>query len=103
MQLQTLKPLAQHLMMEHFTQGEDILVRLSPTHLLTLSEGKNVKVEILGQSQCLTSKSQSLTNHQSTKIMNEKTYHLHYSALIGTLEDDMWIIDIGASTHMIRD
>jgi hypothetical protein len=72
-QLQTLKPLAQHLMMEHFTQGEDILVCLSPAHLLALSEGKNVKIEILGQSQCLTNQSQSLTSYQSTEIMNERT------------------------------
>jgi hypothetical protein len=35
--------------------------------------------------------------------MNEKTNHLHYSALTGTLEDDMWIIDSGASRHMIGD
>jgi hypothetical protein len=35
--------------------------------------------------------------------MNEKTDHLHYSALIGNIEDDMWIIDIGASRHMIGD
>jgi hypothetical protein len=83
-------------MMEHLTQGEDILVRLSPAHLLALSEGKNVKVEILGQSQ-------SLTSYQSTKIINEKTDHLHYSALTGTLEDDMWIIDSGASRHMTGD
>jgi hypothetical protein len=55
----TLKTLAQHLMMEHLTQGEDILVHLSSVHLSTLSEGKNVKVEILSQSQ-------SLTNYQST-------------------------------------
>jgi hypothetical protein len=61
-------------MMEHLTQGEDILVRLSLAQLLALSEGKNVKVEILG-------KSQSLTNYQSIEIMNEKTDHLHYSAL----------------------
>jgi hypothetical protein len=74
-------------MMEHLTQGEDILVRLSPAHLLALSEGKNIKVEILGR--------QSLTSYQSTEIMNEKTDHLHYSALTGTLEDDMWIIDSG--------
>jgi hypothetical protein len=80
-------------MMEYLTQGEDILVRLGPLHLLALSEGKNVKVEILGQSQ-------SLTIYQSTKIMNEKTDHLHYSALTVTLEDDMWIIDSGASKHM---
>jgi hypothetical protein len=87
-------------MMEHLTQGEDILVNLSPTHLLAGSEGKNVKVEILGQSQRLTSQSQILTNYQSTKIMNEKTDHLHYSSLTGTLEDDMWIIENGASRHM---
>ena len=78
-------------MMEHLTQGEYIQVRLSPAHLLALSEGRNVKVEILGQ---------SLTNHQSTKVMNEKTNHLHYSTLTGTLEDDMWIIDNEASRHM---
>jgi hypothetical protein len=35
--------------------------------------------------------------------MNEKTNHLHYSALTGTLEDDMWIIDSGASRHMKED
>ena len=83
-------------MMEYLTQGEDILVRLSPTHLLALSEGKNVKVDILGQSQ-------SLTSYQSTKIKNEKTDHLHYSTLTGALEDDMWIIDSGASRHMTGD
>jgi hypothetical protein len=87
-------------MMEHFTQGEDILVHLNTTNLLALSEGKHVKVEILGQSQCLTSQSQILTNYQSTKIMNEKADHLHYSTLIGTIEDDMWIIDSGTSRHM---
>jgi hypothetical protein len=78
-------------------------VHLNPTHLLAFSEGKNVMVDILGQSQRLTSQSQSLTNYQSTKIMNEKMDHLHYSALTGTLEDDMWIIDSGASRHMIGD
>jgi hypothetical protein len=35
--------------------------------------------------------------------MNEKTNHLHYSTLIGSLEDDVWIIDNGASRHMIGD
>jgi hypothetical protein len=29
--------------------------------------------------------------------------HLHYSALTRTLEDDMWIIDIGASRNMTED
>jgi hypothetical protein len=81
-------------MMEHLTQGKDIQVHLSPTHLLALSEGRNVKVEILGQ---------SLTSYQSTEVMNEKTNHLHYSTLTGTLEDDMWIIDSGASMHMTED
>jgi hypothetical protein len=79
--------------MEYLTQGEDVLGCLSPAHLLALLEGKNVKIEILGQ---------SLTSYQSTEIMNEMTNHLHYSALIGNLEDDMWIIDIGASMHMKR-
>jgi hypothetical protein len=79
-------------MMEYLTQGEYILVHLSLAHLFSLSEGKNVKVEILGQ---------SLTSYQSTEIMNEKTDHLHYS--VHTLEDDMWIIDSGASRHMTGD
>jgi hypothetical protein len=35
--------------------------------------------------------------------MNEKMDHLHYSSLTGTLEDDMWIIDSGASRHMTGD
>jgi hypothetical protein len=87
-------------MMEKLTQGDDILVCLSPTHLLALSEGKNVKVEILGQSQHFTSRIQSLTNYQSIEIMND---HLHYSSLTGTLEDDMWIIDSGVSKHMTGD
>jgi hypothetical protein len=72
-------------MMENLTQGEEILVHLSPTHILELLEGKNIKFEILGQSksltrksQHLTSQSQSLTNYQSTKIMNEKINRLHY-------------------------
>jgi hypothetical protein len=93
-QLQKPKTLIQHLVMEHLTEGEDIQVCLSPTHLLALSEGRNIKVEILGQ---------SLTNHQSIEVMNEKTSHLHYSTLTGTLEDDMWIIDSGASKHMTGD
>jgi hypothetical protein len=90
-------------MMEHLTQGEYILVRLSPAYILALSEGKNVKVEILGQIQCLTNQSQSLTIYQSTEIMNEKTHPIHYLSLTGTLEDDMWIIDSGASRRMKGD
>jgi hypothetical protein len=35
--------------------------------------------------------------------MNEKTSHLHYSTLIGTLEYEMWIINSGASRHMTGD
>jgi hypothetical protein len=81
-------------MMEYLTQGEYGLVHLSPSHLLALSEGKNIKIDILGQ---------SLTSYQSTEIMNERMNHLHYSALTGTLEDDMWIIDSGASRHMTGD
>jgi hypothetical protein len=78
-------------------------VCLIPTHMWALSKGKNVKVDILGQSQCLTSQSQSFTSYQSTEIMNENMDHLHYSALTGTLEDDMWIIDSGASKNMTGD
>jgi hypothetical protein len=52
------------------------------------------------QSKSKTSQIQILTNYQSTKIMNEKADHLHYSTLIGTIEDDMWIIDSGTSRHM---
>jgi hypothetical protein len=44
-----------------------------------------------------------MTSHQSTEVMREKTSHLHYSALIGMIEDDMWIIDSGASRHMTGD
>jgi hypothetical protein len=35
--------------------------------------------------------------------MNEKADRLHYSALAGSLEDNMWIIDSGASRHMTGD
>jgi hypothetical protein len=80
--------------MEHLAQEEGIQVRLSPTHLLALSEGRNVKVEVLDQ---------GMTSHQSTEVMSEKTSHLHYSTLTGTIEDDMWIIDSGASRHMTGD
>jgi hypothetical protein len=80
-------------MMEHLAQ-EGIQVCLSPVHLLTLSEGRNVKVEVLDQ---------SVTSHQSTEVLNEKTSHLHYLALTGTIEDDMCIIDSGASRHMTGD
>jgi hypothetical protein len=81
-------------MMEHLAQEEGTQVRPSPTHLLAVLEGRNVKVEVLDQ---------SVTNHQSTEVMNEKTSHLHYSTLTRTIEDDMWIIDSGASRHMTGD
>ena len=35
--------------------------------------------------------------------MSETISLLHYSTLTGTIEDDMWIIDNGASMHMTRD
>jgi hypothetical protein len=35
--------------------------------------------------------------------MSETISLLHYSALIGTIEDDMWINDSGASRHMTGD
>jgi hypothetical protein len=80
--------------MEHLVQEEGIQVRLSPTHLFAHSKGKNVKVKVLDQ---------GMTSHQSTEDMSEKTGHLHYSSLTGTIEDDMWIIDSEASRHMTRD
>jgi hypothetical protein len=80
--------------MEHLTQEEGIQLCLSPMHLLALSERRNVKFEILDQ---------NMTSHQSTEVINEKTSHLHYSELTGTIEDDMWIIESGASRHMMRD
>jgi hypothetical protein len=79
-------------MMEHIAQEEGIQFHLSPMHLFALSEVRNVKVEILDQ---------SMTSHQSTGVMNEKTSHLHYSTLTGMIEDDMWIIDNGDSRHMM--
>jgi hypothetical protein len=44
-----------------------------------------------------------MTSHESTKDMSEKTSHLHYSTLTGMIEDDMWIVDNGASRHMMGD
>jgi hypothetical protein len=44
-----------------------------------------------------------MTNHQLTKDMSETISLLHYLALTGTIEDDMWIIDSGASRHMTGD
>jgi hypothetical protein len=80
--------------MEHLAQGEGIQVHPSPTHLLALSKDKNFKFEVLDQ---------GMTSHQSTEVMSEKTSHLHYSTLTGTIEDDMWIIDSGDSRHMKGD
>jgi hypothetical protein len=80
--------------MEHLAQGEDIQMRPSSAHLLALSEDRNVRVEVLDQ---------GMTNYQSTEDMSEKISLLHYSALTGTIEDDMWIIDSGASRHMTGD
>jgi hypothetical protein len=80
--------------MEHLAQGEDIHMRPSSTHLFALLEDKNVRVEVLDQ---------SMTNYQSTKDMSEMISLLHYSTLTGTIADDMWIIDSGASRHMTGD
>jgi hypothetical protein len=90
------KPKSQirHLVMEHLAHREYIQMRPSSTHLLTLSEDRKVRVEVLDQ---------RITNYQSTEDMSEKISLLHYSALTGTIEDDMWIIDSGASRHMTGD
>jgi transposase InsO family protein len=63
-------------------------------HLLALSEDRNDEVEVLDQ---------GMTSYQSTEDMCETISLLHYSTLIGTIEDDMWIIDSGASRHMTGD
>jgi hypothetical protein len=63
-------------------------------HLLALSEDRNDEVEVLDQ---------GMTSYQSTEDMSETISLLHYSALIRMIEDDMWIIDSGASRHMTGD
>jgi hypothetical protein len=80
--------------MEHLAQKEDIQMHPNSEHLLALSEYKNDEVEVLDQ---------GMTSYQSTEDMSETNNLLHYSALTGTIEDDMWIIDSGASRHMTGD
>jgi hypothetical protein len=80
--------------MEHLAQKEDIQMHPNSVHLLALSEDRNDKVEVLDQ---------GITSYQSTEDMSETISLLHYSALTGTIEDDMWIIDSGASRNMTRD
>jgi hypothetical protein len=80
--------------MEHLTQKEDIQMHPNLAHLLALSEDKNEKVEVLDQ---------GMTSYQSTEDMCEIISLSHYLALTGTVEDDMWIIDSGASRHMMGD
>jgi hypothetical protein len=80
--------------MEHLDQGEDIHMCPNSTHLLTFSEDRNDKVEVLDH---------GMTSYQSIEDMCETISVLHYSTLTETIEDDMWIIDSGASRHMTRD
>jgi hypothetical protein len=80
--------------MEHLTHREDIHMLPSSAHLLTLSKDRNDRVEFLDQ---------SMTSHQSIEDISEHISFLHYSALTGTIEDDMSIIDSGASMHMTGD
>jgi hypothetical protein len=77
--------------MEHLAQREDIQMCPNSVHLLALSEDRNDEVEVLDQ---------GMTSYQSTEDMSETISLLHYSALTGTIEDDMWIINSGASRHM---
>jgi hypothetical protein len=72
--------------MEHLAQKEDIHMHPNSVHLLALLEDRNGEVEVLDQ---------GMTSYQSTKDMCETISLLHYSALTRTIEDDMWIIDIG--------
>jgi hypothetical protein len=80
--------------MEHLAQKEDIQMRPNSTHILALSKDRNNEVEVLDQ---------GMTSYQSTEDMSEMISLLHYSALTRTIEDDMWIIDSGASRHMTGD
>jgi hypothetical protein len=80
--------------MDHLSQKEDIQMCPNLVHLLALSKDKNDEVEVLDQ---------GMTSYQSTEDMSEIISLLHYSTLIGTIEDDMWIIDSGASRHMMGD
>jgi hypothetical protein len=80
--------------MEHLTQGEDIQMRPNSTHLSTFSKVRNDEVEVLDQ---------GMTSYQSIEDMCEIISFSHYSVLTGMIEDDMWIIDSGASRHMTRD
>jgi hypothetical protein len=80
--------------MEHLAQGEYIQMCPSSAHLLAISEDKNDEVEALDQ---------GMTNYQSTEDMSKTISLLHYSALTGTIEDDMRIIDSGDSRHMTGD
>jgi hypothetical protein len=80
--------------MDHLTQKEDIQMCPNSSHLLALSEDRNDEVEVLDQ---------GMTSYQSTKNMCETISLLRYSALTRTIEDDMWIINSGASRHMTGD
>jgi hypothetical protein len=80
--------------MEHLAQKEDIQMRPNLSHLLALLEYRNDEVEFLDQ---------GMTSYQSTEDMSETISLLHYSTLTRTIEDDMWIIDSGASRHMMGD
>jgi hypothetical protein len=80
--------------MEHLTQEVDIQMRPNSMHLLALSEDRNDEVEVLDQ---------GMISYQSTEDMCEIISLLHYSALTRMIEDDMWIIESGASRHMTED
>ena len=80
--------------MEHLTQREDIQMHPKSMHLLALSEDINEEVEVLDQ---------GMTSYQSIEDMSETISLLHYSALTGTIEHGMWIIDSGASRNMTGD
>jgi hypothetical protein len=73
--------------MEHLTQGNDIQMCPSSAHLLAIPEVLYL----------------SMTSYQSTEDMSEMISLLHYSALTRMIEDDMWIIDSGASRNMTGD
>jgi hypothetical protein len=80
--------------MEHLVQREDIQMCPNSVHLLSLSEDRNNEVEVLDQ---------GMTSYQSTEDMSKAISLLHYSALTGTIEDGIWIINSRAFRNMTGD
>jgi hypothetical protein len=80
--------------MGNLSQKEYIQMCPNSVHLLAFLEDRNDEFEVLDK---------GMTSYQSTEDMSETISLLHYSTLTRMIEDDMWIIDSGASRHMMGD